>query len=69
MLFFFFFDVDHFKVFIEFVIILLPFLYFGFWLGGMWDLGSLTRDQTHTPCIGKRSLNYWADREVPLRVL
>ena len=23
---------------------------------GMWDLSSLTRDQTHTPCIRRRSL-------------
>ena len=67
--FFFFFDVDHFKVFIEFVIILLLFYILVFWPGGMWDLGSLTRDQTHTPCIAKRSLTHWATQEVPLRVL
>ena len=24
----------------------------------MWDLSSLTRDQTHTPCIGRQSLNH-----------
>ena len=30
-----------------------------FWLGGMWDLNSLTRDWTHTPCIGRWSLNHW----------
>ena len=22
----------------------------------MWDLSSLTKDQTHTPCIGRQSL-------------
>ena len=31
----------------------------------MWDVSSPTRDQTHTPCIGRRSLNHWAAREVP----
>ena len=25
----------------------------------------LTRDQTHTPCIGRRRLNHWTTREVP----
>ena len=63
------FDVDHFKVFIEFVIILLLFYILVFWPGGMWDLGSLTRDQTHTHCIAKRSRSHWATREVPRRVL
>ena len=31
----------------------------------MWDLNSPTRDQTHTPCIGRQSLNHWTTREVP----
>ena len=31
----------------------------------MWDLSSPTRDQTRTPCIGRRSLNHWIAREVP----
>ena len=31
----------------------------------MWDLNSLTRDWTCTPCIGRRSLNHWIAREVP----
>ena len=30
----------------------------------MWDVNSLTRDQTCTPCIGVRSLNSWITREV-----
>ena len=30
---------------------------------GMWDLISLTRDQTRAPCIG-RLLNHWTTREV-----
>ena len=46
-----------FKVFIEFVIILLLFYVLVFWPRGMWDLSSLTRDQTHAPGIGRRSLN------------
>ena len=31
----------------------------------MWHLSSLTRDWTHTPCIGRWSLYYWATREAP----
>ena len=54
-----------FKVIIEFVTILLLFYVLVFWPWGMWDLSSPTRDQTHTPCIGKRSLNHWTAREVP----
>ena len=30
----------------------------------MWDLSSLTRDQTHMPCIGNTRLNHWTIREV-----
>ena len=45
------------KVFIEFVTILLLFYVLIFWPRGMWDLRSLTRDQTYTPCIGRQSLN------------
>ena len=37
-----------------------------FWPWGICDLGSPTRDQTHTPCIGRQSLNHWTTREVPL---
>ena len=53
--FLFFFDVDYFsifKVFIEFVTILLLFYVLVFWPQGMWDPSSPTRDQTHTPCTG-----------------
>ena len=32
----------------------------------MGALSSLTRDQTHIPCIGKWILNNWTTREVPL---
>ena len=31
----------------------------------MWDLSFSTRDQTHTPCIGRWSFNHWTSREVP----
>ena len=47
--FFFFFNVDYFY-FLLFVTILLWFYVLVFWPGG-----SLTRDPTHTACIGKRS--------------
>ena len=42
-----------FKVFIEFVTILLLFYALVFWPQGMWDLSSLTRDRTRTACIGR----------------
>ena len=55
----------NFKVFTEFVTTLLLFYVLVFWPQGMWDLGSLTRDGTCTPCTGRRSLNHWTAREVP----
>ena len=54
-----------FKVFIEFITILLLFYVFFFWSQGTWDLSSPTKDWTCTPCIGKWSLNHWTTREVP----
>ena len=55
-----------FKVFIEFVTILLPvFHVLVFWPRGMWDLSSPTGDRTRTPCTGRRRLNHWTAREVP----
>ena len=33
---------------------------------GMWDLSSPTRDRTHAPALGARSLNQWTAREVPM---
>ena len=33
---------------------------------GMWDLPTLCRDQTRVPCIGRRILNHWTTREIPL---
>ena len=56
-----------FKVFIEFATILLLFYVLVFWLQGMWDPSSSTGDRTHTPCIGRRSLNHWTAREVPIK--
>jgi len=31
----------------------------------MWDLSSLPRNQTCTPCIVRQSLYHWASRELP----
>ena len=53
------------KVLIAFATILLTFFILVFWPWGMLDLGSLTMDPTHTPCIGRWSPNYWTTREVP----
>ena len=54
-----------FKVFSEFVTILLLFSVLVPCPRGMWNPSSLTRDQTCTPCTGKRSRNHWTTREVP----
>ena len=62
---FFFFMWATFKAFIEFVTILLLFHVLVFWLWGMWDLSSPTRDWTCAPYIPRRSLNHWMSREVP----
>ena len=66
----FFFLMDHFKVFIEFVTTLLRFyasVFLAMWPWDMWDLSSPTRDQICTPYIGRQSLNHWTTREVPVR--
>ena len=52
------------KVFIEFLTILLLFYVLIFWLWGMWDPSSPTRDQTCTSWIGRWSLKHWTTREV-----
>ena len=57
-----------FNIFIEFVTILLLFYVLIFWPGSTWDLSSLTRDQTRTPCIGRQSLNHWTTRKVPILI-
>ena len=55
-----------FKVFIEFVTILLLFYVLVFWLQGMCDLNSLTRDWTCThPLYSKQSLNHGTTRGIP----
>ena len=35
----------------------------------MCNLSFLTRDQTHTPCIGRWNINHWLAREVPTEIL
>ena len=54
------------KIFIELVTVLLLFYVLVFWPWVMWNLISPTRDQIHTPCIGRRSLNHWTSKEVPV---
>ena len=54
------------KVFIEFVTTLLLLYALSFWPRGMWDPSSLTRDQTCTPCPGRRIPNHWTAREILL---
>ena len=39
-------------------------MFWFFWLRGMWDLSSPTRDQTHTPCVRRWGLHHWTSREV-----
>ena len=56
------------KVFTESAtILLLFFMFLVFWLWGMWDLGSPTRDGTFMPWVGRQTLNHWTTREVPTR--
>ena len=55
-----------FKVFIELVQHSFCFYILGFWLQAPWNLSSLTRDRTHTPSVGKKSLNHWTAKEVPI---
>ena len=56
-----------FKVFIAFVTIFLLFYVLVFCLASQ-HVGPLLliRDLTHTPCTGRRNLNHWTIREVPL---
>ena len=64
----------YFKVFTESVTTLLLFdvlvfsFSFFFYLKGMWDLSSLMRDQTLTPCIGRMILSHWTTRGVPMHM-
>ena len=38
-------------------------------LCGMWDLSSLTSDQTCAPVVEVWCLNHWTNREVPFLIL
>ena len=58
-----------FKIFIEFVTISLSFMLWFFGHKGMWDHSFPTRDQAHTPCIERQSLNHWTTGEVPEDIL
>ena len=61
-----FFDMGYFKVFIEFVTILLLFYVLVFWLRGMWGLSSTTKNQPCTLMSWKaKSFNHWITREIP----
>ena len=53
-----------FKVFVEFVTILLLFYGLVLWPRGMWDFSSPVRYWTRTPCIERQSLNHRTTREV-----
>ena len=53
-----------FKVFIEFVTTSLLFYVLMFWLRGMWDHSSPTRNWAWVPCIGRWNLNHWRAKEV-----
>ena len=55
-----------FKVFIEFITVLLLFYGFLFFFFGHMACGilTLTRGHTLTPCIERQSLNHWTAREV-----
>ena len=53
-----------FKVFLEFVTILLLFYVLVSWLSAVWDLRHLTGDWTCRPSIGRWSLNHWTTRNV-----
>ena len=66
----FFFNVDHFKIFIEFFRIFLQFYDLVFRSQDMWDVSSPIRDQAHTPWTGRWNLNHCtmkAPRQLPLR--
>ena len=53
------------KVFIKFVAIVFLFYALALGPGGLWDHSSPPRDRTHTPYIGRQSLNHWTTGEVP----
>ena len=61
--FFFFWYGLFFKVFIEFITVLLLFYILVFCPRGMWDLSSCSLDRTHS-YTGRGNLNYWTTKEV-----
>ena len=60
---FLFFDVDRFWSLYSTCYNIVPVLLF--WLRGVWNLSSPTRDGICTPCFGRRSPKHWTTREVP----
>ena len=63
--FFFFFNMDHFKSFMNFLhyCLSLVFWFFGHEACGI--LATQPRTDPTPPCIGRQSLNYWTAKEVP----
>ena len=55
-----------FKVFVEFVMVLLLLYVLVFWPWGMWAVSFLIRDRICTPCIGRRSLIHGIPREISI---
>ena len=60
---------NHLAPFVENTISPISFLFLSFfpffWLCGMQDLSSLTRDQTHAPTVEVQSFHHWTAKEVP----
>ena len=58
----FFFFLKNVDSFLKSLLNLLPYCFcfiFIFWPWGPWDLSSPTRNQAHTPCIKRQSINHW----------
>lgn len=52
--------------FLSFIISLFLNVFVLLMLCGLWDPGSLTRNQTYAPCIGAWTLSHWTTSSVPL---
>lgn len=63
------FDVDIFKVFTKFIIILFLFYILAFRPQVMWYFSSSTRDRPHSSCIGRWNLNHRTTSGSPIRPL
>ena len=59
------FDVDHLKYLLNLIQYSFCFMFCFTSSLVVWNLSSLTRNWTHAPCIGRRSLNHWIARDVP----